>query len=189
VQRLEHRQAFDAVDPQRLIFLDESAATTSMTRLYGRAPAGERALGEAPQSHWMTTTTIAAMNLMGILASLVFQGPTDGEAFGVFIEQVLGPKLRPGDIVVMDNLACHKSDRVREAIEARGAFVLLQPAYSPDLNPIEKWWSKMKSLLRSAGCRTIESLWLAIGQIMAATTAQDCQGFFASCGIAISLLH
>jgi transposase len=151
--------------------------------MYGRGPVGERVRDEAPQSHWSTTTMISAMNAIGVLASLVFQGPTDGEAFGTFVEQVLGPKLTPGDIVVLDNLACHKSERVREAIEARGAFVLLLPPYSPDLNPIEKLWSKVKGALRNAARRTVETLWEAIGDALASVSATDCRGFFESCGV------
>src|SRR5271155_3130837 len=162
-QRTEHGAAVNVLAPERLIYLDESAATTDMRPPCGRAAPGERVVAEVPQGHWTVTTMIAAMNLTGVVASLIFEGATDAEAFATYIEQVLGPKLRSGDIVVMDNLSSHKTERVRAAIEARGASVLLLPPYSPDLNPIEKVWSKMKTYLRRAAKRTVASLWDAIG--------------------------
>lgn len=175
--------AVSALKPTRLIYLDESAASTDMTRPCGRAAPGERVVADVPQGHWSVTTMVAAMNLTGVLAALVFQGATDAEAFATFVEDVLGPKLHSGDVVVMDNLSSHKTERVRQAIEARGARVLLLPPYSPDLNPIEKVWSKVKTALRSAAKRTVESLWDALGDALAQVTAQDCHGFFASSGI------
>jgi len=184
-QRSEHAAAVNVLAPGRLIYLDEAAATTHMTRPCGRAAPGERVVAAVPQGHWSVTTMISAINLTGVVASLIFQGATDGEAFATYVEQVLGPKLQSGDIVVMDNLTSHKTVRVRQAIEARGASVLLLPPYSPDLNPIEKAWSKIKTLLRKAAKRTVESLWDAIGVALAQITASDCRGYFASCGIPV----
>jgi transposase len=171
------------LDPSRLVFLDESGASTTMTRRHGRAPQGERVVDKVPQGHWHITTMIGAIGLTGVVAGLIFEGATDTEAFATFVEQLLVPKLKHGQLVVMDNLSSHKSARVRCAIEAVGAHLLFLPPYSPDLNPIEKMWAKVKSLLRSAAKRTVTDLWNAIGAAYHQVTASDCQGFFRSCGI------
>lgn len=184
-QRSEHAAAVNVLAAERLIYLDESAATTAMTPACGRAAPGQRVVAEVPQGHYTVTTMISAINLTGVVASLIFEGATDAEAFATYVEQVLGPKLRSGDIVVMDNLSSHKTERVRKAIEARGAGVLLLPPYSPDLNPIEKAWSKIKAFLRRAAKRTVSSLWDVIGEAIAGITPDDCRGFFASCGIPV----
>jgi transposase len=128
---------------------------------------------------------MAAIDVTGVVAALVFEGATDAEAFATYVEQVLGPQLRPGDVVVMDNLSSHKTARARAAIEAVGARPVFLPPYSPDLNPIEKMWAKVKSLLRRAATRTVEALWDAIAEALAVVSASDCRGFFASCGIPI----
>lgn len=175
----------NVLEPARLIFLDESGATTTMARPRGRAAAGERVVAEVPHGHWSITTMIAAINLTGVVASMIFQGPTDAEAFATYVEQVLGPELKSGDIVAMDNLSSHKTARVQQAIEARGATVRFLPPYSPDLNPIEKVWSKVKTALRSSAARTVAALWDAMGLALAQVTASDCQGFFASSGIPV----
>lgn len=184
-QRTEHNAAIDVLDAGRLIYLDESGANTAMTRTRGRAAAGQRVVAEVPHGHWAITTMISAIRLTGVVASLMFQGSTDAEAFAFYVEKILGPELKSGDIVVMDNLSSHKTERVRQAIESRGARVLLLPPYSPDLNPIEKMWSKVKTALRKAAARTVDSLWDAIGKALDQVTANDCRGFFDSCGIPI----
>jgi transposase len=171
------------LDPERLIFLDESAATTTLTRLRGRAPQGERVVAAVPQGHWCVTTMIGAIGLSGVKAGLMFEGATDTIAFATFVDEVLVPQLQPGDIVVMDNLSSHKAACIRASIERAGAQVWFLPAYSPDLNPIEKMWAKVKTLLRSAAKRTKETLWGAICEAFRKVTAQDCHGFFAACGI------
>jgi transposase len=186
----EKRAAFQAevqtVAPGRLIYLDEAAATTTMTRRCGRAPAGQRVIAAVPQGHWCVTTMIAAIGLVGVVSSLVFEGATDTEAFATYVEQLLVPQLRPGDVVVMDNLSSHKSARVQMALERVGARLLYLPPYSPDFNPIEKMWSKVKGFLRSAAERTVEGLWDAIGRALNHVSAEDCRGFFGSCGIPLA---
>lgn len=154
-----------------------------MTRTHGRAPEGERVVDSVPNGHWHVTTMIGAVGLTGMVAGLIFDGATDAQAFAVFVEQILAPQLKPGDVVVMDNLSSHKSERVRKAIENVGARLLFLPPYSPDLNPIEKIWSKVKKLLRDAGQRTKETLWNAICNIWPQVTSFDCHEVFASCGI------
>jgi len=185
-QRTEFRVAVEALDPARLIFLDEAGANTAMTRAHGRAPKGQRVVGEAPQGHWRMTTMVAAIRLAGLSAALLFEGATDAEAFATFVEQVLVPALRAGDVVVMDNLSSHKGQRVQRAIEAAGAYVLFLPPYSPDFNPIEKVWSKVKALLRAAARRTVEGLWEAISAALLQVTPAECRNFFASCGLPVT---
>jgi transposase len=162
--------------------LDESGAKTNLTRLYGRAPKGQRAHASTPHGHWQTTTMIASVRLDGTTACMTLEGTTDTESFRAYVEAVLVPTLRPGDMVVMDNLSPHKSDPTLALILQVGAQVRFLPAYSPDLNPIEKMWSKVKSLLRSAEARTPADLVQAIGQALAQVTPQDALGWFASCG-------
>jgi transposase len=170
------------LDPDQLIFIDEAAATTTMTRLRGRAAPGQRVLDAVPQGHWCVTTMVGAIGLSGVKAGVMFDGATDTLAFATFIDEVLVPNLKPNDIVVMDNLSSHKASCIRESIERVGARLLFLPPYSPDLNPIEKMWSKVKGFLRSAAKRTKEPLWDAICDAFRAVTASDCQGFFAACG-------
>lgn len=153
-----------------------------MTRRRGRAPRGERCHASAPAGHWQTTTMISSLRLDGTTACMTIPGATDTEVFRASVGEVLCPTLRPGDLVVMDNLAPHKSDPTLELIRAAGAEVLFLPAYSPDLNPIEKMWSKVKALLRSTEARTAEDLVAAIGSALARVTAQDALGWFVSCG-------
>lgn len=153
-----------------------------MTRLRGRAPRGERVHACAPCGRWQTTTMISSIRLDGSTACMTIAGATDTEVFRVYVREVLCPTLRSGDLVIMDNLAPHKSDPTLKLIEAAGAQPLFLPAYSPDLNPIEKMWSKVKSLLRSTEARTPDELVMAIGHALAQITAQDALGWFASCG-------
>ena len=171
-------------DLDQFVFLDESSAKTNMTRLYGRAPVGQRCYFAAPQGHWHTTTLLSAMRCTGVMedASIVFDGPTDAIVFHSYVEQCLAPSLRVGDIVVMDNLASHKVAGVREAIEGVGASVWYLPPYSPDLNPIEKLWSKVKAWLRRAAARTIEGLIEAVGDALRTVDADECLNYFRSCG-------
>jgi len=170
------------IDWDRLVFLDEVGAHTALLRLYGRAPRGQRVVDHAPQAHWEMTTLISAVRREGVVASLMFPGATDEMAFRTYLEQVLIPALRPGDIVVLDNLAAHRVGAVARAIRKAGAGVWYLPPYSPDFNPIEKVWSKVKAFLRKAAARTREALWDAIGQALEAVTAADCQGCFEACG-------
>ena len=165
-----------------MIFLDESGAKTNLTRLCGRALKGERVHASAPCGHWQTTTMISSIRLDGSTACMALEGTTDTESFRSYVSQVLVPVLKPDDIVVMDNLSPHKSDPTLALITSAGAQVLFLPAYSPDLNPIEKMWSKIKSLLRTAEARTPADLITAIGQALTKVTPQDALGWFVSCG-------
>lgn len=170
------------LDPARLVFIDESGAKTNMTRLRGRALRGERVYASAPHGHWQSTTMISSIRLDGATACMTVDGATDAEAFQMYARHVLCPSLRPDDIVIMDNLSPHKGEPVIQMIEATGAKVLFLPAYSPDLNPIEKMWSKVKEFLRAAEARTQEALIAAIGEALSKVTRQDAVNWFASCG-------
>jgi len=141
------------MDSTRFIFFDETSAKTNMTRLYGRAPGGERLVDSTPHGHWKTTTFVAGLSLDGIVAPVVFDGPIDGPSFLAYVEQMVCPRLRPGHVLLMDNLSSHKQPAVEAAVRAVGASIFFTPPYSPDLNPIEKMWSKIKWLLRSAKAR------------------------------------
>ena len=165
-----------------LVFLDESAAKTNMIRLWGRAQRGTRVHDSAPAGHWGTTTLIGSLRVDGTTACMTIEEATDTEVFRAYVRQVLAPTLRTGDVVVMDNLSPHKSDPTLALIIQAGAQVLFLPAYSPDLNPIEKMWSKVKALLRAIEARTPADLVRAIGQALAQVTAQDALGWFVSCG-------
>lgn len=173
-------------DVDQLVFLDESSAKTNMTRLYGRAPVGERCYFAAPQGHWHTTTLLSAIRSTGVMkeATVVFDGPADASVFRSYVEQCLAPALRAGDIVVMDNLASHKVAGVGEAIDAVGASIWYLPPYSPDLNPIEKLWSKVKTWLRRVAERTVEGLIQAVGHALRAVEPNECRAYFRSCGYA-----
>lgn len=172
----------DSIDVGKLVFIDESGAKTNMTRLYGRAKGGLRSVGTAPAGRWWTTTMISSLRLDGSTACLVVDGATNTEVFRVYVEQVLVPTLREGDIVVMDNLGAHKNKNTLAMIESAGAEVRFLPPYSPDLNPIEKMWSKVKSFLRSAKARTKDALFNAISEALGCVTASDAQGWFKECG-------
>lgn len=167
---------------QRLIFLDETWATTNMTPTWGRSPKGERCLGHTPGGHWHTTTFVCALSSEGLLAPLVLDGPINGDAFLAWVEQFLVPHLRAGDIVVMDNLSSHKVAGVKPAIEDAGATLRYLPPYSPDLNPIEQVFAKLKSLLRSTQARTLETLWDAIGSLLERFSPEECGRYIRHCG-------
>lgn len=169
-----------------MIFLDESGALTNLVRTYGRSDCGQRCVGFAPQGHWKVMTAVAAVRLDGLTAPFTIDCPMDGEVFGVYVERVLMPTLRPGDVVVMDNLTAHKRPLIKRQIESAGASVLYLPPYSPDLNPIEMIWSKVKGLLRTLAARTVDALHEAFGVAFAAVTAGDILGCFRHCGYATS---
>lgn len=170
------------LDPTKLVFIDETGATTKMARRYGRAPRGERCRAGIPHGHWKTTTLTAGLRLNGIAAPMVIDGPMDGAAFLAYVQQVLAPELGPGEVVVMDNLPAHRVAGVRQAIEARGAGVLYLPPYSPDFNPIELAFAKLKALLRAAAARTIPDLWTAIAEAIERFTPEECRNYFAAAG-------
>lgn len=170
------------MDASRFVFLDETGLTTKMTRLYGRSPRGERLVGAVPHGHWRTTTFIAGLRQSGIIAPLVLDGPMTGAAFRAYVEQALAPALRPGDVVVMDNLAAHKVASVEEAIAAAGASLLYLPPYSPDLNPIEQFFAKLKALLRKAAARTKEALWQTAGELLDLVPPVECRSYLANAG-------
>jgi transposase len=170
------------LDPDRLVFLDETAATTTMARRYGRAPRGERCRLLVPLGHRKTTTVTAALRTTGLLATTLFEGATNGERFRGYVADTLVPALKPGDTVVMDNLPVHKVDGVRQTIEAAGARLLFLPPYSPDFNPIEQAFAKLKALLRTAAARTTTDLHDAIHRAFACFTAQECRNYVTAAG-------
>jgi transposase len=170
------------LDPEKLVFIDETWATTNMARKRGRAPRGERLRASVPHGHWKTTTFVAGLRLTGLSAPMVLDGPINGAWFQAYVDQVLVPTLSPGDIVIMDNLGSHKGAEVRKTIEAAGATLLYLPPYSPDFNPIEKAFSKLKALLRKAAERTVEGLWNKIGELLSEFTPRECENFFAAAG-------
>jgi transposase len=176
------RAAAPGLDPERLKFVDETWAATNLARKYGRAPVGERLVCPVPFGHWQTTTFVAALGVIGMTAPLVIDGAMTGDLFEAYVGQVLAPTLRPGDVVVLDNLSCHKRAGARRAIEAAGCTVLFLPPYSPDLNPIELAFAKLKALLRKAGKRTRDALWDFLGQALDAFGPQECANYFRHCG-------
>jgi len=165
-----------------LIFLDESGVTTQMTRLWGRAARGQRIPEATPQGHWKVLTILGALSLSGVVAAMTVESATDGDVFRAYLEQVLCPKLKPGDWVVLDNLSAHKVAGVRALIENAGAKLLYLPPYSPDFNPIEKAWAKLKQLLRAAKARTTEVLDEAVAEVLKAITADNAAAWFRHCG-------
>ena len=164
------------------MFVDETGTSTKMARRYGRAPKGERCRAAVPHGHWETTTLTAGLRLGGMIAPLVLDGPMTGAAFLAYVEQMLVPTLVPGDIVVMDNLPAHKVGGVRTAIEAAGASLRYLPPYSPDFNPIEMAFAKLKALLRGVAARTIPTLWQAIAAALDRVTPDECQNYFIAAG-------
>ena len=170
------------LDPDKLVFLDETWAKTNMTRPRGRALRGERLICHTPFGHWKTSTFLAGLRLSGLTAPLVIDGAVNGAVFANYVRQHLAPTLAAGDMLIMDNLNSHKVAGVREAVEARGARVLYLPPYSPDLNPIELVFSKFKWLLRSQGCRSVESLWETCGQLLDRFSPSECANYFRHCG-------
>ena len=180
--RRKQRRGRRGFDPERLVFVDETGAKTDMTRRYGWGPRHERVAEAVPHGRWRTTTLLHAIDVAGTRAAMITDGPTNAAVFGTFVDWLLAPKLRPGDVVILDNLGSHKSARAVAGIEAAGAMVLYLPPYSPDLNPIEKVFSKVKDFLRSAAARTEAALYDAIAIALETVTARDCANVFRSCG-------
>lgn len=174
------------LEPHRLVFIDETGTKTNMTRMYGRAPKGERLTSDVPFGHWKTQTFIAGLRHDGITAPWVLDGPMNRDCFDLYIETQLAPTLKQGDLVILDNLSSHKSERAKAALRKRGAWFLFLPPYSPDLNPIEMAFSKLKAYLRKAKCRTIDALWKAIGNICDLYTSNECWNYFKAAGYALN---
>jgi transposase len=172
------------LDPARLVFIDETWAKTNMTRLCGWAPRGQKLLAKVPQGQWRTLTFLAALRYDRIEAPCVIDGPINGQSFLAYVEQVLVPTLKPGDIVIIDNLGSHKGKAVRRAIRSAGAWLFFLPPYSPDLNPIEQVFAKLKVLLRKAAERTVEATWKRIGVLLQAFSPQECAKYFRNAGYA-----
>ena len=166
----------------RLIFIDETGASTKMARRYGRSLRGLRLDAALPHGHWKTTTFVGGLTNRGFIAPYVLDGAMDGPTFKAWTEQMLAPKLQPGDIVIMDNLPAHKVQGVRQAIEAAGAELRYLPPYSPDLNPIENAFAKLKALLRKAAKRTVEALWTTIGKLLDCFSPAECQNYIQTAG-------
>jgi transposase len=158
-----------------------------MTRLRGRAPRGQRLIDKTPHGHWKTTTLIAALGVEGMRCSTVVDGAVNGDVFEAFVEQVLVPDLRPGDVVIMDNLSSHKRQRIRELIEDADARLVFLPPYSPDLNPIELVFAKVKQLFRSMACRTRDALWKAMQSVLDQVTASDAINCYKHCGYTLQM--
>ncbi len=185
VRRAAWWEALDGYDPAALVFVDESGTNLAMTPRYGRAPRGERVVGVVPRNHGPNTTLVAALNLTGVTAAMTVEGAMARQAFDAFVAQVLVPSLRPGQVVVWDNLSVHKSADAQGLIEARGCQLLWLPPYSPDFTPIEQAFSKLKTALRRTGARTRDELDAAITAGLATITADDTPGWFAHCGYPI----
>jgi transposase len=180
--RQDYRQQITALDLRRVKFVDEAGVNLAMTRLYGRAPAGERAMGSVPQNYGPNVTMLGTLGVQGLEAVMTVDGATDTEVFRTYVKQVLGPTLTPGDIVVMDNLQAHKAVGVQQAIARRGARLRYLPPYSPDLSPIELCWAKLKTALRKAKARTRAALDGAIAEAMTTVSHTDVWGWFKHCG-------
>lgn len=176
------RKEQPTLDLKRLVFIDETSASTNMTRRYGRAPQGERLVCKVPHGHWKTTTFIAALRHDRVTAPLALDGPMNGVSFKAYVEQVLAPTLKSGDIVFLDNVSLHKVDGVQQAIEACGASLYYLPAYSPDLNPIEQFFGKLKAILRKTAARTVTTLWKAIAACLKTISKSECAAYLANSG-------
>ena len=178
------RQRQGGLDPRRLVFIDETWAKTNKARRGGRCRRGVRLIGRVPHGHWKTTTFVAGLRRDGITAPFVIDRPMNGVIFRTYVERVLAPTLRPGDVVILDNLGSHKGTEVRRLVEARGAHLLFLPPYFPDLNPIELAFAKLKALLRKAGERSLDDLWARIGECLDAFTPDECRNYFKHAGYA-----
>jgi len=183
-RRARWKQHQGRLDPRRLVFIDETWAKTNMTRRHGRCARGSRLVAKVPHGRWRTLTFLAALRCDRIAAPCVIDGPINGTSFRAYVEQFLVPTLAAGDIVIMDNLGSHKSQAVRQLIRAAGAKLFFLPRYSPDLNPIEQVFSKLKTLLRKADARTIEATWRQIGALLDRFTPQECANYFTNAGYA-----
>jgi transposase len=183
-RRTQWKKYQGRIDPARLVFIDETWARTNMTRIRGRCARGKRLLAKVPHGRWRTMTFIAALRHDQIAAPFVLDGPIDGKSFLAYVDQCLAPTLKPGEIVIMDNLGSHKSDAVRKAIRNTGARLFFLPSYSPDLNPIEQAFAKLKVLLRKAAERTVEATWRRIGQLLGQFTPAECANYIKNAGYA-----
>src|SRR5213596_1001927 len=183
-RRAQWKKYQGRLDPSRLVFIDETWAKTNMTRTHGRCARGQRLVAKVPHGRWRTLTFLAALRSDRIDAPCVIDGPINGESFLAYIEQVLVPALKPGDIVIIDNLGSHKGKAVRRAIRAVGAKLFFLPPYSPDLNPIEQVFAKLKTLLRKAAERTLEATWKRIGALLRSFSPAECANYFANAGYA-----
>jgi transposase len=172
----------DRIEPERLVFIDETWTKTNMAPLRGWAPCGERLIAKVPHRRWKTTTFLAALRHDRIDAPWLLEGPIDGESFRTYVEKVLLPTLRQGDIVIMDNLGSHKGKAVRALIRSAGAKLFFLPKYSPDLNPIEQVFAKLKHLLRKAAARTVEAICIAVGELLGTFSAEECANYFSNSG-------
>jgi len=181
-KRSQWRSTQQQIDPSRFIFIDETWAKTNMTRTYGRSAVGTRLIQKTPNGRWQTTTFLGALRATGFIAPLTIDGPINGQLFLAWVKQHLVPQLRRDDIVVMDNLSSHKISGVRDAIESVGAELRYLPPYSPDLNPIELAFSKLKKLLRDGAKRTVDELWKLCGNILDQFTEAECRNYFKHCG-------
>jgi transposase len=181
-QREDWKAEQPTLDSESFIFVDETWASTNMTRTHGRCPQGERLVMDVPHGHWKTTTFVVGLRTTGLIAPTVVDGPMTGDVFVAYVQQQLVPTLKAGDVVVMDNLSSHKRAAVRTAIESVGATLRLLPPYSPDLNPIEKAFSKLKSKLRAAQKRTIPELEQYLGEVLDCFSPEECENYFVSCG-------
>lgn len=180
--RTAWRERAPTWDPAHLVFLDETGVTTNLLRRYGRAPRGVRVYDDAPFARWQTSTFIAALRLTGLTAPGVFDGAIDGPSFLAYVEQILVPTLQRGDLVIADNLSAHKVTGVRRAIESAGATLVYLPPYSPDLNPIELCFAKLKAIVRAARCRTIDTLWPLLGESLQHFSPVECRNYFRHAG-------
>jgi transposase len=183
-RRLRWRRYQDRIDPSRLVFIDETWTKTNMAPLRGWSRRGARLIEKVPHGHWRTMTFLAALRCDGVMAPCVFDGPINGISFRAYVEQLLAPTLRPGDIVVMDNLGSHKSAAIRHAIRAVGARLFYLPPYSPDLNPIEQLFAKLKTLMRKLRARTVEAAWRGIGSLLCHVSPTECANYFRNAGYA-----
>ncbi len=183
-RRLRWRRYQDRIDASRLVFIDETWTKTNMAPLRGWSRRGTRLIEKVPHGHWRTMTLLAALRCDGVMAPCVFDGPINGASFRAYVEQLLTPTLRPGDIVVMDNLGSHKSAAIRHAIRAAGARLFYLPPYSPDLNPIEQLFAKLKTLMRKLRARTVEAVWRGIGSLLSHLSPTECANYFRNAGYA-----
>jgi transposase len=183
-RRAQWKKYQDRLDPRRLVFIDETWAKTNMTRQHGRCPRGRRLVAKVPHGRWRTLTFLAALRCDRIAAPCVIDGPINGLSFLAYVEQVLLPTLAPGDIVIMDNLGSHKRQAIRRLIRAGGAKLFFLPPYSPDLNPIEQVFAKLKTLLRKADERSIEATWRRIGSLLDCFTPAECANYLKNAGYA-----
>lgn len=181
-KRQEWEQCLPGLDLDKLVFFDECGVNTKMARLHGRCPQGQRLIDCAPAGHYQTLTLMSAVRLEGVVAPMLLDGPVNASTFAGYVEQCLAPALAPGDILIMDNLPAHKSPRVTLAVERAGCRLVYLPPYSPDFNPIENMWSKVKASLRKAGARTFEAVVEAVRDALRSITQADCEGYFEHCG-------